>query len=198
MRQATLLAAAVLAATTPPLFAQQPAMITSGALAPGKATAAATAQIVATIEAVDAARRSVTLKGAKGNAQTMTVSEDVRNLAQVKVGDRVVVTYVQALALQLKKGGALVRERAEPEARAAPGEPPAGAAGRELVALADVVAVNYTRQTVTLRGPQQTVKLAVPHALQLRSITTGDQVQATYTEALAVAMKAAPRTPGGD
>lgn len=186
MRRATILAAVVLAITAPPLFAQQPAVVTPG-----------TAQIVATIEAVDAARRSVTLKGPKGAAQTMTVSEQVRNLAQVKVGDRVLVTYVQALALQLKKAGAGVRER-EGGARAAPGEKPAGAAGRELMAVADVVAVNYARQTVTLRGPQQTVTLTVPDAAQLRSITTGDQVQATYTEAFAVAVKAAPRTIGGD
>ena len=200
MRQATLLAAVVLAATAPPLFAQRPAMITSGSLVPGKAAAAGTAQILATVEAVDAARRSVTVKGAKGNAQTMTVSEEVRNLAQVKVGDRVLVTYVQALALQLKKGGAAIRERVEREAggRAAPGEGPAGVAGRERMAVADVVAVNYPRQTVTLRGPQQTVTLAVPDAVQLRSITTGDQVQATYTEAFAVAVKAAPRIPGGE
>lgn len=193
MRQATLLAAVALAATTAPLFAQQAAMITGGALAPGKAAAAGTAQIVATVEAVDAARRSVTVKGAKGNAQTMTVSEEVRNLAQVKVGDRVLVTYVQALALQLKKGGAAIRERVEREAGG-----PAGVAGRERMAVADVVAVNYGRQTVTLRGPQQTLTLAVPDAVQLRSITTGDQVQATYTEAFAVAVKAAPRIPGGE
>jgi Cu/Ag efflux protein CusF len=198
MRQATLLAAVVLAATTPPLFAQQPAMITRGALAPGKAAAAATAQIVATIESVDAVRRSVTLKAAKGSAQTMTVSEEVRTLAQVKVGDRVLVTYVQALALQLKKGGAGERAERADGAFAAPGERPTGAAGRELMAVADVVAVNYMRQTVTLRDPQQTVKLAVSDAAQLRSITTGDQVQATYTEAFAVAMKAAPRRPDGD
>jgi hypothetical protein len=42
------------------------------------------------------------------------------------------------------------------------------------------------------------VTLAVPDAVQLRSITTGDQVQATYTAAFAVAVKAAPRTLGGN
>ena len=199
---ATMFAAVVFVLMAPPLLAQQPGAVTGGAvaIAPGKVTAASTAQIVATIEAVDAARRSVTLKGPKGNVQTMTVSEDVRNLAQVKVGDRVVVTYAQALALQLKKTGPGGLERVEREggARAAQGERPAGIAGRELVVVADVVAVNYNRQTVTLRGAKQTVTLAVPDAVQLRSITTGDQVQATYTEALAVAMKAASGTSGAE
>ena len=45
-------------------------------------------QIVATVEAVDAAKRQVTLKGPKGNVVPLTVGPDVRNLAQVKVGDR--------------------------------------------------------------------------------------------------------------
>ena len=199
---ATMFAAVVFVAMAPPLFAQQPGAVTGGAVAtaPGKVTVASTAQIVATVEAVDAARRSVALKGPKGNVQTMMVSEDVRNLAQVKVGDRVVVTYAQALALQLKKTGSGNLERVEREggARAAEGERPAGIAGRELVVVAEVVAVNYTRQTVTLRGVKQTVTLAVPDAVQLRRITTGDQVQAIYTEAFAVAMKAAPGTSGAE
>jgi len=196
---ATMFAAVVFVAMAPPLFAQQAGAVTGGAvaIAPGRVTAASTAQIVATVEAVDAARRGVALKGPKGNVQTMTVSEDVRNLAQVKVGDRVVVTYAQALALQLKKSGSGSRER-EGGARPAQGERPAGAAGRELVVVGEVVAVNYTRQTVTLRGAKQTVTLAVPDSLELRSITTGDQVQATYTEALALAMRAAPAASGAE
>jgi hypothetical protein len=42
------------------------------------------------------------------------------------------------------------------------------------------------------------VTLAVPDAAQLRSITTGDQVHAIYTEAFAVAVRAAPGTSGGE
>jgi Cu/Ag efflux protein CusF len=203
MRPTTIIAAVAFAAAVQPLLAQQQSGAGFGgtaAAAPGRAAGASTAHIIATVEAVDARQRSVTLKGPKGNVQTMTVSEDVRNLAQVKVGDRVVVNYAQALALELRKGAPGVRERSERAgvARAAMIGRPIGSVGREVDVLADVVAVNYNRQTLTLRSPTQTVTLAVPDAVQLRSITTGDQVHAIYTEAFAVAVRAAPGTSGGE
>ena len=193
MRSAAILAG-VLATAAPSLCAQQPAAISDGA-ARGKEFAARTVQIIATVAAVDAASRSVTLKGPRGQVETMTVSEEVRNLPRVKAGDRVAVTYAQGLALQLKRGGPSIRERVEREGRArvAPGGRPGGVVGREVKAVADVVGVNNLKQTVTLRGPGQTVTLKVRDAELLKSITTGDWVEVVYTEAVALALKPAPR-----
>jgi Cu/Ag efflux protein CusF len=191
MRAVTIFAVVALAAAAPPLDAQQPPGVVKGgtvATAPGKLAAVSTAHIIATVERVDAANRTVSLKGPRG-VVTMDVGEKVRNLPQVKVGDRVVVTYAQALALDLKKGGAGIRERAEREGvvRAAPG----AAAGREVKVVADVMVVNMKNQTVTLRGPKRTVTLKVRDPAQFKNITAGDQVEATYTEALALAVKPA-------
>jgi Cu/Ag efflux protein CusF len=188
-------AAVALAAAAPPLVAQQPPAVVKGgavARAPGKMATVGTAQIIAIVERVDAANRTVSLKGRRG-VVTMDVGEEVRNLPQVKVGDRVVVTYAQALALELKKGGSGGRERVEREAlvRAAAGQPPGAAVGREIKVTADVMVVNMKNQTVTLRGPKQTVTLKVRDPAQFKSITAGDQVEATYTEALALAVKPA-------
>jgi len=192
----------LLATTAQAPFAQQLGVVGGGAAAtaPGQAVVAGTAQLIATVEAIDAAVRTLTLKGPQGNLQTLRVGDEIRNLPQVKVGDRVVVTYAQALALQLKKVGAGIRERVAGEggAGAAPGERPASVVGRGVAVVAEVVAVNYIKQTVTLRGPNQTVRLVVPDAVQLKTITTGDQVHAIYAEAFAVALRAAPRTSGGE
>jgi hypothetical protein len=174
-------AAVALAAAAPPLVAQQQ---------PGKMAAVGTGEIVATVERVDAANRTVSLKGWRGNVVTMHVGEEVRNLPQVKIGDRVVVTYAQALALELKKWGSGIRERA------APGERPAGVVGREVKVVADVMVVNMKNQTVTLRGPKQAVTLKLRDPAQLESITAGDRVEATYTEALALAVRPAPAAAG--
>lgn len=196
MRTATVVAAVMIAAGALPVAGQQPGATAGGAAAPapGRAAVAATAQLVATVEAIDAAARTVVLKGPKGSVQTLRVSDEVRNLPQLKVGDRVLVTYAQALALQLKKGGPTPRERVgrEGSAGAVPAARPSGAIGREVTVVADVVAVNYVKQTVTLRGSDQTVTLAVPDTVDLRSITSGDQVHAIYTEAFAVAVRMAP------
>jgi hypothetical protein len=177
-RATAVLAAAALAAAPPPLGAQ------SG---PG-----ADAQLVATLAAVDAVNRTIALRGSRGEVLTMDVSEGVRNLARVKVGDRVVVSYAQPLALELRKGG----ER--PARAAAPGEQPAGAGGRRVKIVADVVLVNIHKQTVTLRGAEQRLTLKLRDPAQLKTITAGDQVEAIYTQALAMAVKAAPKTTPGD
>ncbi len=197
MRFVAMAAAAALAAAAPPLVAQQqPGVVKSGAMAkaPGKLAIASTAQIIATVERVDAASRTVSLKGPRGNVVTMDVGDEVRNLPQVKVGDRVVVTYARALALELKKGGSGIRERVERGGmvRTAPGT----TVGREVKVVADVMVVNMKNQTVTLRGPKQTVTLKVRDPAQFKNITAGDQVEATYTEALALAVKPVAATAG--
>ena len=56
-------------------------------------------------------------------------------------------------------------------------------------------------QTVTVKGPERTVDLKVRDPEQFKLVAVGDQIQATYTEALAVAVtpvakpaaKAAPK-----
>src|SRR5678816_4167334 len=102
-RLSILAVSALLGALAMPAVAQ-----TAGATmesSPGKATLRHERQIVATVEEVDAAKRTVTLKGPKGNVVPLTVGPEVRNLAQVKVGDKVRVRYAEALSLTLKKDG---------------------------------------------------------------------------------------------
>jgi len=155
---------------------------------PGVATAAQTIKLTATIAAIDAATRSITLKGAQGKEVTVTAGPEVKNFAQMKVGDQVNVAYIEALTLELKKGGGMAVARTEQAgmAGAKPGERPAGLVGRQVTIVADVVDVNAAAQTVTLRGPQRTVELKVRDQEQFKRVAKGDQVEATYTESVAV------------
>ena len=163
------------------------------ASAPGRATVAQTVKISATVTAIDAAQRKVTVKGPKGNENTLTAGPDVRNFDQIKVGDMVVVRYAQALSLTLKKDGKELRSTTENSdaARAKAGEKPAGVAARQVEVTADVIAVNAKTQTVTLRGPKQVVDLKVPDPGQFKLIKVGDQIQAVYTEAVALSVEPA-------
>jgi hypothetical protein len=162
--------------------------------APGKAAAVRTSKIVATVEAVDVQKRQIDLKGPKGNVATLAVGPEVRNLAQVKVGDQVGVTYVEALSLELKKDGKELRSRTDTTAavKAAPGEKPAAAVGEQIKVIADVAGVDTKTQIVTLRGPKRIVELYVADPEQIKLIKIGDQVEATYTQALAVAVEPVP------
>jgi Cu/Ag efflux protein CusF len=184
---------ALLGALSMPTSAQQPAAggAVLAASSPGKATIARTVTVTATVESIDAPNRKVTLKGPRGNVFPLTVDPEVRNLEQVKVGDLVVVRYLEALSLTLKKNGKELRSRTDSSdaARTPAGDRPGGAAARQVEVTADVIAVNAKKQTVTLKGPQQTVDLRIPDKGQFKLVKVGDQIQAVYTEALAVGVE---------
>jgi Cu/Ag efflux protein CusF len=166
------------------------------ATAPGMAMAVKTSKVTATVVGINKDTREVTLKRSDGKIVIINATEEVRNFDQIRVGDKVKAEYTQSLTLELKKGGkgkpGVSGESAM--ARAPLGAKPAGAVGREVTILANVVAVNAKKHTVTLRGPQgNTVDLLVQDPNQLKNIKKGDQVEAVYTESLAVALEAAPK-----
>ena len=108
----------------------------------------------------------------------------------LKVGDQVDLQYIEALSLELKKGGGMVVGRTDTGGTAAAkkGETPAGAVGRQVTVVADVVAVDPAKQVVTLKGPKNTVDLRIPDPEQFKRIAKGDQIEAKYTQALAVSV----------
>jgi hypothetical protein len=159
--------------------------------APGSVGVAQTARMEATVTAVDAASRAVTLKGAQGREITVVAAPEVRNFGQIRVGDKVEAEYVEALTIDLHKGGGKTVARTESAgaAGAKPGAKPAAMGGRQVTVVADVVAVDPATQVVTLKGPQRTVDLKVRDPAQFKLVAVGDQVEATYTEAVAVAVR---------
>ncbi|HSQ02399.1 MAG TPA: hypothetical protein VLN59_00100, partial [Burkholderiales bacterium] len=60
--------------------------------------------------------------------------------------------------------------------------------------LADVVAVDPKKSIISLRGPQGSiVDLKVRNQDHFKVVNVGDQVEAVYSEALAVAVTPAPK-----
>jgi hypothetical protein len=196
MRQSTLIvaAASLIGACGLPAVAQaeNKAVVTSS---PGQATIAQKRTIVATVEAVDAAKREITLKGPRGKVVPLSVSPEVRNLEQVKVGDSLKVTYVEALSLTLKKDGKELRSSntKTDSVRAPEGAKPGGAVAEHVKVTADVIAVDRKTHMVTLKGPKQEVDLYVGDPAQLKLIKVGDQIEAEYTQAVAMAVEAAKK-----
>ena len=194
MRTLSLLAIAVAAALAPTAYAQQQPQISGAvATAPGQAKAVAAVKAQATVESIDPATRSVTLKLASGKSRTVVASEEVRNFDQIKVGDKITVRYVEAVTLELKKDGKAIVGRTETASmdRAAPGQKPGGVAQREITVVADVVNVDTKAKKVTVRGENGQVDLDIRDPEQLKLIKKGDQIQATYNEALAIDLEPA-------
>lgn len=160
---------------------------------PGKGSVEQTVDVTATIVAIDKATRDITLKGPKGNWVVVTAGPDVKNFDQMNVGDKVHARYVEALVLELKKGNNLTVSRTEEatSSGAMQGAQPHGVTGRRITVVADVVAVDRSAHTVTLRGPQLTAVVKSVDPEQLKLIKKGDQVIATYTQALAMVVEPA-------
>jgi hypothetical protein len=62
-----------------------------------------TVELTATVEAIDYAKRTVTLRGPEGKTKTLKVDPSVERFPQVKMGDEVVVRHTEALAISVGK-----------------------------------------------------------------------------------------------
>jgi hypothetical protein len=168
-----------------------------GGKMPGAAAVAGAVEVRATVESIDLATRRLVLKfPPDGRTGELIAGDEVKNLDQVRAGDTVSVRYVRAVALSLKKGTGGIRERSEgmAEAKSEKGAMPGASATREVRIVADVVAVDAAKKTVTLKGPKgRIVDVDVADPEVLKQVRKGDQVEATYTEALAVGVERVSR-----
>jgi hypothetical protein len=150
------------------------------------------AKIKATVEAIDLDTRVITLKGPKGRQIVLRVEERVRNLPQVQIGDEVIVRYHESVGLQLRQtnpGDPTAAEESTPLGTE-PEQNPVSGAARQFTVAAYVEAVSPKEKTVTLKGPEgNLVDLYVRDPNVLASLTAGDNVVATYTEAAAVSIE---------
>jgi len=150
----------------------------------------------ATVEAVDQSTRMVTLKGPKGNSVTFKASDEVRNLAQVKVGDEVKFAYYESIAVRvLKKDEAFpATGESTAMARAKPGEKPAGVVGAETTVNATITAIDKKAKTATLMGENgKSVTVSPLRPEKLDEVKVGDRLVITYTEAVAVKVEKAEK-----
>lgn len=153
--------------------------------------------ISATVQAIDMATRMVTLVGPDGKSFVVEAGEEVRNLAQVKVGDKVTVEYYEGLVAEMAPPGASPKEVEVTGAmgRAPLGERPAAAAGKAVTATVVIEHVDPLRHTVFFKGPlgkTRVVKAMKPEfQAMLKKLKPGDKVRLTYFEAMAVSVKPA-------
>jgi hypothetical protein len=166
------------------------------AAAPGKVRASETMKMTASVLSIDTDSRDVLLMDSQGKLHTITVSDQVRNFDQLRVGDKVTAEYTEAVSLKLKKRGTAGGPPASAEQamiRAPMGAKPGGAVGRKVTAIATVTAVDTKKQLVTLRGPLgNEYDLQVLDPNQLKGINKGDEVEVTYTEELAISVQSTP------
>jgi hypothetical protein len=151
--------------------------------------------VTALVEAIDQESRVVTLRRADGEVITFTAGDDVRNLAQVSVGDRLTAEYVETVSVQVMAADGMEAEAAEVAAmaRAAEGDMPGFAAMDALVVTATVEEINLEMNTFKLKGPAGVINeytARVPENLKRAAV--GDLVVMTVTSAVAIVVEGKP------
>jgi hypothetical protein len=159
---------------------------------PGKAAATRSEKVTATVKAVDVAARTITLQGPKGKEQTFRVGPQVQRLAEIAPGDKIVVEYEQGLMLEYQSPGS---QPVQPEAavvagRGDPAKAPAGGAMATVQATVTVTAIDQKNRIVVFQGPAGNLyQVKAGPKIKLEKLKVGDQLLATYVEAVAIAVE---------
>ena len=147
-----------------------------------------TTGMTATVAAIDKLNRRITLVAPDGRRATYKVSKDAINFDQIRVGDRVIATVTEELAVFLRKAGTppSVGEGAE-VALAPKGAKPGVVMAETAEVTARVVAVDAMSRRVTLQFVDGTTKtVRVNPDINLANVAPGDAVTVRITEALAI------------
>ncbi len=162
------------------------------ASAPESVEITETEEIAAIVTAVDQSQRLVTIRGPQGNAVTLEAGPEVRNLAQVQIGDTVRVVYEQTYIATLTDAEEVspLVPLAVGAIRAEPGERPGAAIGSIVTMSVKIESVGPDGLTVTFSGPDG--RLTAIYVLReesqafVRSLRPGNIVELTFAEALAI------------
>lgn len=189
------LASALLVAAAPALAQGQPPRRQG----PAPVSAERGIETVAIVESIDQRSRQVLLRREDGTLYTLHAGPQVRNLAQVKAGDRVVLRYLEAVVVALAPPGSAAPTRSQGTAglRAAQGERPGLAAGEVISRQVKVTALDPGSGTVSFQEsskPIETVVLRRPEMREFaKGLKVGDEVTISYAEAMMIAVTPTPR-----
>lgn len=146
--------------------------------------------VTATVESVDMVTRMVTLRGADGKKSTIYAGKEVVNLPQVRVGDEVVAIYSEAVAVRMAKPGEVRDETAQGMVRAVPGSKPGALEVYETTVTAEIVDIDKTLETATLRLPDGNIRIVkVQDPANLEKVKIGDTIVITYSNELAISVQ---------
>jgi Cu/Ag efflux protein CusF len=142
------------------------------------------------VVSVDTVTRVVVLESEDGDTETITVSREVKRLNAVRAGDVMIVEYVEAVALDVRKTGAGPAKMTERDTLIRlPGEKPTGIAGKVVTATVQVVGIDPKEQEVTVKtgdSKASTRQIKVDDPDVLAGLKLGDRVDVTYVEALGI------------
>jgi hypothetical protein len=149
-----------------------------------------TATITATVEAIEAATRTLTLKGPKGNYVTMVAPDDMKRFSEIKVGDKITARYYDNVVVRLKAAGEKSVDTATEAVTPGTGPTPAGTAAKQRTITATIEAIDPKVPSITFKGPNNwSYSSRIQDKKVLKTIKVGDKVDITWTEAVLLSVE---------
>jgi hypothetical protein len=154
---------------------------------------------LATVTAVNAETRQVSFRNDQGEISSIVAGPEVRNFAQIKVGDTLHIRMMQALLMEVRPKATLVtRTEVEKGMTAAPlGSQPGVATGSRISTTVTIQSLDKKKDFVKFTLPNgevrsTTAKTAAGKEL-LQTLKVGDQVDVVFTEATGLVMEPAAK-----
>jgi len=142
------------------------------------------------VKAIDREKKMVTVEGSGGRTVVIDAT-NARNLDQLKVGDRVNLTYAEEVALFVRKSGEPPSVTESQNVELAPrGEKPGGVITKTIEVSGNVESIDTNNRTIALKGPAGNVRTykVSPEAKRFNEIKRGDQVVLRVTQAVALSV----------
>jgi hypothetical protein len=139
----------------------------------------------------DPKTRTITFKNKEGESK-FVAGPEITNFAQIKVGDRVNVTYETAVAIELIKTKSTgIRSKVETSSvtNSKPNEKPSELIANTTTIIADIVGVDRDKKLVSVKGPSGKVTtVTVKNPALLADVAVGEQVKVVYFDAMAASI----------
>jgi Cu/Ag efflux protein CusF len=162
------------------------------ARAQSKTLAADTITATATITAIDQKARTVTIKDEFGISDVLEVPEDVTRFSALKVGDKISVRYHSSVVVKLRQPGDPTPPVEQAALTPSKGEKPGVTAAAQQTLTVTVDAIDLKASTITVKGPNGLTYLRkVQDTKALEKLKVGDQLDITWTDAIAVSVSPA-------
>jgi hypothetical protein len=146
-----------------------------------------TVTVTATVEAVEAATRTITLKIPQGTYVDVVAADTETKFSDIKVGDQITATYYQNVVLRVKKPGEKSADRDTTAGTDTAGKKPGVSPSTQRTITATITAIDLQVPSITFSGPNNwTYSSPVEDREALRRVKVGDKVDIMWTVALLV------------
>ena len=154
------------------------------------ATSVEVVKLSGIVKAIDREKKMVTVEGSGGRTVVIDAT-NARNLDQLKVGDKVNLTYTEEVALFVRKANEPPSVTESQNVELAPrGEKPGGVITKTIEVSGNVESIDTTNRTIALKGPAGNVRTykVGPEVKRLNEVKRGDQVVLRVTQAVALSV----------